>query len=289
MKTNYHTHTHRCGHAKNNEEEMVIEAINQKFDILGFSCHIPLQYFRTLNFIGMFKKMTYTQFRKNIYLLFKGGPFIRMPYYQSKKHIKVVRILKEKYKNNIQLYQGYEAEYLPHYLNYYQKLLSTNKVDYLILGNHFNKYCLEHTYFGNALSDDEVRQYGDQVLKAMDTNLFSYVAHPDLYMNRTLEFTDTCRQVAIDICKKSIETNTPLEINGGGYRRGIQQIGDRKRLTYPLDDFWSIAGNMNVTGIIGVDAHGIDEYNKKDYDALIDFAKKHNIQLINELEFKKGK
>ena len=46
MKTNFHTHTFRCGHAIGNEEEMVKSAIKNDILELGFSDHIPLPYYR---------------------------------------------------------------------------------------------------------------------------------------------------------------------------------------------------------------------------------------------------
>ena len=39
MKYNYHTHTKRCGHAFGEDEEYVLEAINQGYEVLGFSEH----------------------------------------------------------------------------------------------------------------------------------------------------------------------------------------------------------------------------------------------------------
>lgn len=288
MKTNYHTHVERCGHAKGDERDMIEGAIKEGFEILGFSCHIPLPYYRINALLGLFTIRKKIHLKNTIEWIKRNGPYIRMEYKQSKDHLNVVKELKNEYKDKIVIYQGYEAEYLPMYLNYYQDLLN-NHIDYLILGHHFDTYCVESRYNANQLSDSQIKRYAKHVCLAMDTNLFSYVAHPDLYMNKTLEFNDACKEAAIAICKKSIETNTPLEINGGGYRRGIQKIGKETRLTYPHSSFWEIAGAMGVTGIIGIDAHGVDEYNQKDYQALLDFANKYNIKLIDELPFKKGK
>ena len=43
MKTNYHTHTCRCGHAAGYEEDYVISAIENNVSILGFSDHGPFE------------------------------------------------------------------------------------------------------------------------------------------------------------------------------------------------------------------------------------------------------
>ena len=39
LKTNWHTHTKRCGHAKGTDEEYVLEAIAAGVKSLGFSDH----------------------------------------------------------------------------------------------------------------------------------------------------------------------------------------------------------------------------------------------------------
>ena len=44
MKANYHTHTARCGHAEGSDEAYVLAAIEQGFEELGFSDHVPWPY-----------------------------------------------------------------------------------------------------------------------------------------------------------------------------------------------------------------------------------------------------
>ena len=53
MKTNFHTHTFRCGHAVGNEEAMVKSAIEEGIEVLGFSEHVPLPRYRKHIFKGM--------------------------------------------------------------------------------------------------------------------------------------------------------------------------------------------------------------------------------------------
>ena len=38
---NLHTHTYRCHHAKGTDEEYVIKAIENGYDLIGFSDHAP--------------------------------------------------------------------------------------------------------------------------------------------------------------------------------------------------------------------------------------------------------
>lgn len=289
MKTNYHTHTYRCGHANGNEQEMVQAAIKENFQELGFSCHIPLPYYRLHSISGFHMIKNIRDLKNTTKKIISNGPNMRMPYKESLIHLDIVKKLKEKYKNQITIYQGYEAEYLPDYLKHYQKLLDTNTVDYLILGNHFDTKCVESNYFGRILTDKKIKKYANQVCKAMDTNLFSYIAHPDLFMNRNHQFNETCTQAAIDICTKAKETNTPLEINGGGLRAGKSMIGGVYRYRYPVDPFWNIASQIGAPIVIGIDAHAPDEFNESDYQELIKYAQKFNLTITNKITFKKGK
>lgn len=289
MKTNYHTHTYRCGHATGNEREMVEEAIQQNFVIFGMSCHIPLPSYGQHAIKGFPSIRKFKDLKKAISCIKQGGPNIRMPYNQIEEHLQQIALLKEEYKNQITILQGFEACYLPDYLAYYHNLLETNRVDYLILGNHFDTICVDSNYYGRRLSDKKIQRYASQVVEAMESNLFSYIAHPDLYMNRTPIFNEACKQAAMDICHASVATNTPLEINGGGLRRGKSIIGIDERFPYPHDDFWKIASEIGVTAILGIDAHSCQQLNETDYLELVAYAKKFNITIIDTLPLKKGK
>ena len=38
---NFHNHTYRCGHATGTDEEYVLEAIKNGYEVMGFSDHAP--------------------------------------------------------------------------------------------------------------------------------------------------------------------------------------------------------------------------------------------------------
>ena len=44
MKTNFHTHTARCGHASGRDEEYVQSAIRGGYQVLGFADHSPWRF-----------------------------------------------------------------------------------------------------------------------------------------------------------------------------------------------------------------------------------------------------
>jgi histidinol-phosphatase (PHP family) len=79
MKTNYHTHTYRCNHAKGLDEEYVLAAIKNGYDELGFADHSPWAY--DSDFVSR----------------------IRMPMSAFKEYCDSVKALKEKYKDQINI------------------------------------------------------------------------------------------------------------------------------------------------------------------------------------------
>lgn len=78
----------------------------------------------------------------------------------------------------------------------------------------------------------------------METGLYTYFAHPDL-------FRFTGDEAVYDremrkLCRTAGETGTPLEINLLGIRDGRH---------YPDERFWRIAAEEGCKAILGSDAH----------------------------------
>ncbi len=289
-KTNFHTHTYRCGHAIGDEKAMVTSAIENNIEILGMSCHVPLPNYRLHLLKGLPYAMKTNHAWKSFCKAFLyNGPAMRMPYKMKAEHQSTMAELKEKYKNKITIYQGYEAEYFESYLPYYQLMLDRGEVDYLILGHHFDTYSVHTKYYGRVgIRDIDIEQYKNDVIKAFDTGLFSYLAHPDLFMIGRVHWDAFCNQIAREICIKAKETNTPLEINGGGIRRGLRQVDDEMVYPYPNTHFWKIASEVGNDVVIGIDAHSPEDLNDEMFETLHTFAKHHNLHVVDTFPFKKG-
>jgi len=250
---NYHTHTKRCSHAVGEDREYVEAAIESGLKILGFSDHTPYP--------------TGTNFKSGMRILLEDAD----DYFQS------ITDLKEEYKNDIQIYVGVEAEYFP---EHFQKLLDFLKdypLDYMILGNHFVPDEQYGTYIGAPFTDRQIlEEYADNVIAAIKTGKFAYVAHPDLpnYVGEGRE--EACGAILHRICKTAKEYNLPLEINMLGHVRQIQ---------YPSDTFFRIAAEYGNDVIIGMDIHDPkDFFNKAAFRDCIGFAEKNGLHLLEKLE-----
>lgn len=113
MLANYHTHTPRCHHAVGREREYIENAIMSGIKILGFSDHSP-------------------QFYKNGFV---SG--MRMSVNEAPGYIECIKKLADEYKDDIQIFAGFEAEYFPDIFYSLQKLCRDCGADYLIMGQHF--------------------------------------------------------------------------------------------------------------------------------------------------------
>ena len=288
-RINYHTHTYRCGHATGSEEDMVLAAINANIEELGFSDHIPLPNYRK----HLLKSIPYCRSIRSLLVLIrtiiKDGPGMRMPYLSMITHLKTIEESAINHYGEIKIYKGFEAEYLEEYLDYYQELLTTYQIDYLILGNHFNKHCIESCYYGKKrLSKKYLYAYCNDLEKAMETNLFSYIAHPDLFMVGYTKWDADAKVVCERICRKAKELDIPLEINGGGIRKGKVIVNGEMHYAYPNPYFWEIASQMGNKVILGIDAHSPEDLNEEIYVQLEDFANEYHLNVIDEFEFRKG-
>ncbi len=235
ITTNYHTHTTRCGHASGTDEEYVLGAIAGGFKVLGFSDHTFLPDYNRL-------------------------PTMRGDISELEPYCKSISHLRDKYSKDIEVFTALECEYYPHFHAYYAELLASGKMDYLILAAHYLEYDATikrmGRYAGAISQPEEIVRYGEVALLGMNSGLFTYLAHPDLFMASYPRFDDTCEKVSRQIIARAIELRMPLEFNQGGIRfRGQIPIGDEVRYRYPVKQFWDIVREMKAPVILGVDAH----------------------------------
>lgn len=233
MKANYHTHTARCGHASGTDEQYVRAALAQGFDVLGFSDHVPWPYASDFT-----------------------NPGVRMHVRCMGEYIASVRALREKYAGQIEILLGFECEYFPAYIDWLAETVRRERLDYLILGNHYDGTDETGMYFGGARTAAQLLRYVEMTVRGVQTGLFAYLAHPDLFMRRYPRFDENCRAAARDLARACAAANMPMEYNlhdrycGAGFMR---------RPSYPCREFFEIALEEGVRVIVGLDAHEPEE------------------------------
>ena len=288
MKANYHTHTYYCGHAEGTEEELVIVAKEKGFEVLGFSEHVPLPWFRwhlikaiPISFRSMRSFLSWSKS-----FVFNGNGF-RMAYKYKNKHLKEIDRLKKEYRDEITLFKGFECDYLEEYVSYYQKLLESKQVDYLILGNHFYKNSVLLCHYGRkGLSKTGLKNYTDTSIKALETKLFRYFAHPDIFMSGYLKWDQHTIDCSYKICNVAKDLDIPLELNAGGLRQNKRKINNQLVVSYPYESFWDIVSEVGNKVIIGLDIHNIEHFDDEIINQLKTFVRRKKLNIIDYIEIK---
>lgn len=228
MKANYHTHTARCNHAKGRDEDYVISAIKGGYEELGFSDHSCWNY--ASDFVSS----------------------IRMDVGQFDDYYRSIAALKEKYRDQITIKIGMECEYFPKYMEWLEQFVKSKKLDYIILGNHFDGSDETGVYYGRACFKDEyLTKYIDDAIAGLNTGLYSYLAHPDLFMRGRSNFDETAKRESYRLCQYCKEHDILMEYNLEGAL--YNDLHDTQG--YPHPEFWKIASKVGNSVIIGVDAH----------------------------------
>lgn len=110
----FHVHTYRCKHAGNDTDEQYIQtALSLGADKITFTDHTP--------FPG--------EFFDN-----------RMELSQLSEYIESLKMLQEKYENQIEVKIGLECEFLPSMMDFYNELKEKTDLNLLIIGQHFYEH-----------------------------------------------------------------------------------------------------------------------------------------------------
>lgn len=238
QKYNYHTHTYRSGHSRYVSDETVLEAAKSiGIEMLGFTEHIP-----------------------NPELVLPEEDW-KMLLSEVDEYIESINGLKERHLD-MTILTGMEAEYDPMREAFMGEM--RNKVDYMILGQHYVRKGLNQEEFN---SPDYPIKYAKTVVDGINSGLFDIVAHPDIFMKHRdqvapeyrAQFEANAKIASRMICEKARDMGIPIEINLS------PSILDRKLsdgyLEYPHPLFWQIAATIDGLQVVkGVDAHSPNSF-----------------------------
>ena len=245
MRVNFHTHT-KFSDGKNTMEEIINAAIDGGFSVLGISDHSPVPFDSDWN----------------------------MKFEQLYEYRKQWDRLKRKYKDKIELYFGFEADFIPNILDF--SLLHYLKPDFIIGGVHYYEETLNGTPFNVDASvetfvsglnqvfgcdvEDMVSTFYDYVLQMIDSQKFDVLAHLNLvekfnYGNRFFDpMSDWYKKKIKEVLAAVKSKNIILELNARSRYKGL------------LDDFspsaWIVreAKKLDIPFVISGDVHKVEEF-----------------------------
>jgi len=246
MKRNYHTHTVRCGHASGTEREYIEKAISEGIEVLGFSDHAP-------------------------YIFTDGRPYsdFRIKVEGTEEYFNTIRSLAEEYRDRITIIAGLEMEYYPGLFERNVEFVSRFGCDYLLQGQH---YCGIEEFACGVPRDDKnlFERHTSQLIEGMETGVFTYVAHPDMW-NFTGDIKFREKQY-LRICEAAKKLDIPLEIN---------MLGMTDNRHYPTSTMFEIAAQVGNRVTYGCDTHSVDRMaNPDELKALEAFAAKCGVKPI---------
>lgn len=227
---NYHTHTYRCKHATDDVSAYAQAAIDKGLTVLGISDHTALPDNRWAE--------------------------IRMDIQELPEYCLAIDNAKTDYPN-LSILKAAECEYATEYDAFYREhLLGELTFDYLIGAAHFfplnGEWVPSYSESNNVIG---LQAYAAYFIESMESGLFAFMAHPDLFGSAYLHWDKNTIAASRDIFVAAAELQVPLEINGYGLRKAEIETPDGIRRRYPWIPFWELACEYDIEIVVNSDAH----------------------------------
>ncbi|MDO4632439.1 MAG: histidinol-phosphatase [Eubacteriales bacterium] len=224
QKINLHSHTFRCHHATGRVEEYAEEAMRQNLKVLGVSDHTPFPE--------------------------KRDEGVRMLFEELPEYLREIETAEKKYPE-IRFFKALECDYEREMMPFYQELKKNYPLDYLIGSVHYfyeNGRVVDA--FHEPIDHARLRLYTEAMLENIDSELFAFAAHPDLFALQLEQWDAYAEDCVREICRLAEMKKKPLEINVNGRHKQGQP--------YPDSRFWKIVGEYDIETLINSDAHTVE-------------------------------
>lgn len=242
MKTNYHGHTRYCNHGTGEIEDHIKAAIDTGLEVTSISEHVPFPEGYTNAF--------------------------RMKLEDTDWFMDELERCKEYYKDDIKVLKAFECEYITEFIDHYKELKSKYNLDFLILGHHYNDPFDTNQYFF-LYDETHISRYVDEVIEAIKTELFDFIAHPDIFVMHLEKTEGTIKEIN-RLLKVVEQYDMPIEFNANGFRH---------KKGYPKQFFWEEVKKYNIRVLINSDAHEPKEVYDQACDQTYALAAKWGIKI----------
>jgi len=136
--------------------------------------------------------------------------------------------------------------------------------------------------YGNTITDDQLAAYADHLAAAINSGMYAFIAHPDLFGVPLRGWTPGADACSRTIVEAAVACQVPLEINAYGLRKKIIEDVDGCRHLYPLRRFWEIAAEYDgLQVVVNSDAH-LPEDVWGNTDDAISLAQELNLHVVND-------
>ncbi|WP_138495350.1 histidinol-phosphatase HisJ [Paenibacillus pinistramenti] len=235
MLIDYHTHHERCGHAVGTLEEYVRRGIEIGLSHIGLSDHMPLIHVKPEDYY----------------------PEMAMPMDELPAYVEECFRLKEKYKGQIEVRVGLEADYIEGWEADIRTILQAYPWDYVIGSVHFlgtwdiSDFRQTHNWEGKDIFS-VYEQYYDAVVKAAETGFYDIAGHLDV-IKRFAYKPDASRRAEVEELENTAlravkQAGMAMELNASGLSKACEEMFPSRRM---LEE----AYRLGIPLTLGSDAH----------------------------------
>lgn len=238
---NFHTHTYRCHHATGDVEEFAALAAQLGMTKLGMSDHAHVKG--------------------------EGDHPMHMSRVDIPEYVQRCREADGRF-GGVRVLCGVECDYDPVDERYFEEYyLGEMGMDYLVGSVHELKGgsdvmdCFANRHFGAK----QLRIYTDLYVKLIESRIFTFCAHPDLF-GRPIELGEdpqgwdsSARSAAREILDAAAANKAVLEMNVSGVWKTLTK--GYPCVIYPRQEFWEMASEYDIPVILNTDAHSLERLN----------------------------
>lgn len=239
QKIIYHIHNEICKHSTNKLNEIVAYALKHNYKELYFTEHPPID-----------KKCFYQRRRAT--------------YPEVKNLVNNINKVNKKYKGKLHIYFGYEIEFNKADRSFVRRYKKDPYAQFFIFGNHFYGSIFDIKKLPAPLvmhttkTLSQLKEFDENNKAAMSSGLFSWVAHPEIFLNSYKKWDVHAKHVCNNIIKWAIKYKLPLAFNVN-----FLSWETKSEWHYPCKHFWKLVAKTNIPVIIEADTHDIHTFKEK--------------------------
>jgi len=235
---NYHTHTFRCHHATGDIEDFARLASQKGMHKLGMSDHAHVRG--------------------------EGDHPMHMSKRDIPEYVRICRECDGKF-GSVRVLCGAECDYDPSDERYFREYyLGEMGMDYLVGSVHELKNgadvldCFSKRHFGVR----ELRLYTDLYVSLIESRVFTFCAHPDLF-GRGIEIGEDPHGWDANASAAAREILDAAQANGAVLEMNVSGVWKTKNrgyptIIYPRWEFWEMASDYEIPVILNTDAHSLE-------------------------------
>ncbi len=241
MPADYHIHTYLCGHASGKPKDYVAQAIKLGLKEIGFSDHAPMVSHRDA---------TVTMADEDL------------PLYH-----RMIEEVKEKYKSQIVVKLGIEADFIPSFEAKTKKILESYPYDYAIGSVHYiGSWGFDNSNEKDKLEEcninDTYREYHKLLRMSAESGMYDIMAHTDLVKKFGHFPTEDITEEITLTAKVFKKNNVAIELNTSGLRKPAKEM-------YPALSILKIYAQEGVPLVFGSDSHAPNEVGMNFFEAIV--------------------